>query len=126
MFYRKQEDGVRAMRVVNLNNPYKTQDNFDDIFQLTMNDLYAWILHGYDRVVMLDSDNLFVQKTDEPFHCGAFCVVFINSTLPSKGVFQDMIPALERGRANPDGADRGFLGRFPSGYQRDTSYYCEW
>ncbi|GAB4834988.1 Putative glucuronosyltransferase pgsip8 [Ancistrocladus abbreviatus] len=117
----EQEDGVKVMRVENLNNPYENQDNFDDRFKLTMNKLYAWTLDGYDRVVMLDSDNLFLQKTDELFECGEFCAVFINPCIfhtglfvlkPSKKVFQDMIDELKRGRPNPDGADQGFLASY--------------
>ncbi|GAB2274169.1 Putative glucuronosyltransferase pgsip8 [Dionaea muscipula] len=117
----KDEDGVRVETVENMKNPYKTQYNFDDRFKLTMNKLYAWRLVDYDRVVMLDSDNLFLQKTDELFQCGQFCAVFINPCIfhtglfvlePSMDVFNDMVHELEIGRPNPDGADQGFLGSY--------------
>ncbi|KAI3875696.1 hypothetical protein MKW92_030918, partial [Papaver armeniacum] len=47
-------------------------------FKLTLNKLYAWSLVEYERVVMLDSDNMFIQKTGELFQRGQFCAVFIN------------------------------------------------
>ncbi|XP_031248492.1 putative glucuronosyltransferase PGSIP8 isoform X1 [Pistacia vera] len=116
----EQEDGAKVVRVENLNNPYK---HFDKRFKLTLNKLYAWNLVDYDRVVMLDSDNLFLQNTDELFQCGQFCAVFINPCIfhtglfvlkPSKEVFKDMVHELEIGRENPDGADQGFIsGYFP-------------
>ncbi|XP_042504913.1 putative glucuronosyltransferase PGSIP8 [Macadamia integrifolia] len=113
----EKEDGVKVMRVENLHNPYQTERNYDR-FKLTMNKLYAWSLVKYDRVVMLDSDNLFLQKTDELFQCGQFCAVFINPCIfhtglfvlqPSMEVFKHMMHELEVGRENPDGADQGFL-----------------
>ncbi|KAK5813139.1 Glycogenin-2 [Gossypium arboreum] len=103
------------------------------------------------------ADNLFLHKTDELFQCGQFCAVFINPCIfhtglfvlqPSSEVFKDMIHQLETGKANPDGADQGFIGayfpdlldqpmfyphlngttldghhRLPMGYQMDASYY---
>ncbi|GMH26644.1 hypothetical protein Nepgr_028487 [Nepenthes gracilis] len=115
------EDGVKVERVKNMHNPYTNQNNFDDRFKLTMNKLYAWRLVQYERVVMLDSDNLFLQKTDELFQCGDFCAVFINPCIfhtglfvlkPSVEVFKDMVHELEIGRPNPDGADQGFLSSY--------------
>ncbi|KAH7514173.1 hypothetical protein FEM48_Zijuj11G0060600 [Ziziphus jujuba var. spinosa] len=119
----EQEDGAKVVRVENLKNPYQHQANFDRRFKLTMNKLYAWSLVEYDRVVMLDSDNIFLNKTDELFQCGQFCAVFINPCIfhtglfvlqPSMEVFKDMTHELEIGRENPDGADQGFIcGYFP-------------
>ncbi|KAF9614268.1 hypothetical protein IFM89_016560 [Coptis chinensis] len=120
----EKEDGAKVVRVQNLNNPYMKQDNFNNRFKLTLNKLYAWTLTQYDRVVMLDSDNLFLQKTDELFQCGQFCAAFINPCIfhtglfalqPSMEVFKDMLHELEIGRENPDGADQGFL----------TSYFSD-
>ncbi|KAL2545238.1 putative glucuronosyltransferase PGSIP7 [Forsythia ovata] len=117
----EQEDGAQVVRVENLNNPYRSQSNFDWRFKLTLNKLYAWNLVDYDRVVMLDADNIFLQNTDELFQCGQFCAVFINPCIfhtglfvlqPSKAVFNDMIHELESGRSNPDGADQGFIGSY--------------
>lgn len=85
--HREQEDGAKVVRVENLNNPYKDQANFDRRFKLTLNKLYAWNLVDYDRVVMLDSDNLFLKKTDELFQCGQFCAVFINPCIFHTGLF---------------------------------------
>lgn len=85
--FREQEDGAKVVRVENMDNPYKHQDNFDKRFKLTMNKLYAWSLVDYDRVVMLDADNLFLQKTDELFQCGQFCAVFINPCVFHTGLF---------------------------------------
>ncbi|KAJ6809194.1 putative glucuronosyltransferase PGSIP8 [Iris pallida] len=117
------EDGVKVVTVKNLKNPYEKQGNFNTRFKLTLNKLYAWRLTDYDRVVMLDSDNLFLQNTDELFQCGQFCAVFINPCIfhtglfvlqPSMDVFKDMLHELDVGRENPDGADQGFLtGYFP-------------
>ncbi|KAG6687512.1 putative glucuronosyltransferase PGSIP8 isoform X2 [Carya illinoinensis] len=119
----EQEDGAKVLRVQNLNNPYQDQSNFDRRFKLTLNKLYAWSLVDYDRVVMLDADNLFLQKSDELFQCGQFCAVFINPCIfhtglfvlqPSMEVFNDMKKELKRGRENPDGADQGFIcGYYP-------------
>ncbi|XP_062146113.1 putative glucuronosyltransferase PGSIP8 isoform X3 [Alnus glutinosa] len=115
------EDGAKVVRVENLNNPYKDQPNFDRRFKLTLNKLYAWSLVDYDRVIMLDADNLFLQKTDELFQCGQFCAVFINPCIfhtglfvlqPSEVVFKDMVHELEIVRNNPDGADQGFIGSY--------------
>ncbi|KAG6577686.1 putative glucuronosyltransferase PGSIP8, partial [Cucurbita argyrosperma subsp. sororia] len=117
----KEEDGAKVVSVDNVNNPYRNQSNFDKRFKLTLNKLYAWSLVDYDRVVMLDSDNLFLQKTDELFQCGQFCAVFINPCIfhtglfvlqPSKRVFDDMINEVRVGRENPDGADQGFIGSY--------------
>ncbi|CAL9091156.1 glycosyl transferase 8 domain containing protein [Musa troglodytarum] len=114
----KEEDGVKVVTVENLKNPYEGQGNFNPRFKLTMNKLYAWTLASYDRVVMLDSDNLFLHRTDELFQCGDFCAAFINPCVfhtglfvlrPSMAVFKDMLHELEIGRENPDGADQGFL-----------------
>ncbi|OIV92775.1 hypothetical protein TanjilG_00909 [Lupinus angustifolius] len=119
----EQEDGAKVVRVENLDNPYKHQNNFDRRFKLSLNKLYAWSLVDYDRVVMLDADNLFLQKTDELFQCGQFCAVFINPCVfhtglfvlqPSMEVFKEMVHELENGKENPDGADQGFIsGYFP-------------
>ena len=83
----EQEDGAKVVRVENMDNPYKHQDNFDKRFKLSLNKLYAWSLVDYDRVVMLDADNLFLQNTDELFQCGQFCAVFINPCVFHTGLF---------------------------------------
>ncbi|KAI0500988.1 hypothetical protein KFK09_019206 [Dendrobium nobile] len=117
----KEEDKVKVVTVENLKNPYEQQKNFNVRFKLTLNKLYAWSLVDYDRVVMLDSDNLFLQGTDELFQCGQFCAVFINPCIfhtglfvlqPSMNVFKDMLHELQVGRSNPDGADQGFLASY--------------
>ena len=71
----------------NLKNPYEKQENFNMRFKLTLNKLYAWSLVSYERVVMLDSDNIFLQNTDELFQCGRFCAVFINPCIFHTGLF---------------------------------------
>ncbi|KAL6007835.1 hypothetical protein ACLOJK_033338 [Asimina triloba] len=112
------EDGAKVVVVKNVENPYYKQPNFNSRFKLTLNKLYAWSLVDYDRVVMLDSDNLFQHNTDELFQCGQFCAVFINPCIfhtglfvlqPSVEVFRNMLHELETGRRNSDGADQGFL-----------------
>lgn len=74
------------MRVENVYNPYRA-NNPNDRFKLTMNKLYAWNLVDYERVVMLDADNLFLQNADELFQCGQFCAVFINPCIFHTGLF---------------------------------------
>ncbi|CAA0842320.1 Putative glucuronosyltransferase PGSIP7 [Striga hermonthica] len=117
----EEEDGAKVVRVENINNPYVSQSDLHWRFKLTLNKLYAWKLVNYDRVIMLDADNLFLQKTDELFQCGQFCAVFINPCIfhtglfvlqPSLEVFNDMMHELEIKRSNPDGADQGFLGSY--------------
>ncbi|KAL2901725.1 putative glucuronosyltransferase PGSIP8 [Bienertia sinuspersici] len=114
------EDGLKVVRVENVYNPYRA-DNPNDRFKLTMNKLYAWNLVEYERVVMLDADNLFLQNTDELFQCGQFCAVFINPCIfhtglfvlqPSEKVFKDMLHEVDIRRPNSDGADQGFLGSY--------------
>ncbi|XP_078448140.1 putative glucuronosyltransferase PGSIP8 [Wolffia australiana] len=114
----KVEDGIKVVTVKNMRNPYEGQGNFDPRFKLTLNKLYAWSLIEYERVVMIDSDNIFLQRADELFQCGQFCAVFINPCIfhtglfvlqPSMDVFKNMLNELEVGRRNPDGADQGFL-----------------
>lgn len=75
------------IKVENLHNPYNDLVGTDSRFKLTLNKLYAWSLVDYERVVMLDADNLFLQKTDELFQCGQFCAVFINPCIFHTGVF---------------------------------------
>lgn len=84
---REQEDRAKVVRVENLNNPYKNRTNFNTRFKLTLNKLYAWSLVEYERVVMLDADNLFLLNTDELFQCGQFCAVFINPCIFHTGLF---------------------------------------
>lgn len=85
--YRVQEDGAKVVTVENLNNPYRNQANFERRFKLSLNKLYAWSLVDYERVVMLDADNLFLRNTDELFQCGQFCAVFINPCIFHTGLF---------------------------------------
>ncbi|KAF6141686.1 hypothetical protein GIB67_001238 [Kingdonia uniflora] len=115
------EDGAKVVRVENLENPYVKQYGFNNRFKLTLNKLYAWSLVEYERVVMLDADNLFLQNTDELFQCGQFCAAFINPCIfhtglfvlqPSTKVFKNMLHELEIGRENKDGADQGFLASY--------------
>ncbi|KVH95517.1 putative glucuronosyltransferase PGSIP8 [Cynara cardunculus var. scolymus] len=113
----EEEDGAKVVRVENLKNPYNNHDRF----KLTLNKVYAWSLVEYERVIMLDADNLFLQNTDELFQCGHFCAVFINPCIfhtglfvlqPSSKVFKNMLHDLDIGRDNPDGADQGFIGGY--------------
>jgi alpha-N-acetylglucosamine transferase len=85
---RREEDGMRVVIVDNMRNPY--ENNLGGInrrFKLTLNKLYAWTLVDYERVVMIDSDNIFLQNTDELFECGQFCAVFINPCYFHTGLF---------------------------------------
>ncbi|KAK1438753.1 hypothetical protein QVD17_04563 [Tagetes erecta] len=116
----EEEDGAKVVRVENLNNPY-ISDTSHDRFKLTLNKLYAWSLVDYERVIMLDADNLFLKNTDELFQCGQFCAVFINPCIfhtglfvlqPSLTVFKNMLRDLDIKKDNPDGADQGFIGAY--------------
>ncbi|KAI3793234.1 hypothetical protein L1987_35850 [Smallanthus sonchifolius] len=119
----EEEDSAKVVRVENLNNPYMS-DTSRDRFKLTLNKLYVWSLVDYERVIMLDADNLFLQNTDELFQCGEFCAVFINPCIfhtglfvlqPSLKVFNNMLHDIDSRRDNPDGADQGFIGGYFSG-----------
>jgi len=73
--------------VDDIQNPYRNQHNFDLRFMFTLNKIYAWTLTEYQRVVMLDVDNLFLRAPDELFQCGQFCAVFINPCIFHTGLF---------------------------------------
>ncbi|KAL3688071.1 hypothetical protein R1sor_014380 [Riccia sorocarpa] len=112
------KDGIRLVIVEDIQNPYRNQPDFDMRFMFTLNKIYAWTLTDYERVVMLDVDNLFLQKADELFQCGEFCAAFINPCIfhtglfvlePSNETFNAMLSDIQSGRENRDGADQGFL-----------------
>ncbi|CAM6094387.1 unnamed protein product [Calypogeia fissa] len=118
------DDGVRVVTVEDIQNPYRDQDDFDMRFMFTLNKIYAWTLIDYERVVMLDVDNVFLQKADELFQCGDFCAAFINPCIfhtglfvltPSNETFNSLYHDVLIGRENEDGADQGFL----TGYFND-------
>jgi hypothetical protein len=81
------EDGVRVLLVKNLPNPYTGKPDFNHRFVFTLNKLLAWTLVEYERVAVLDADNLILQGTDELFQCGDFCAVFINPCVFHTGLF---------------------------------------
>ncbi|KAH7440147.1 hypothetical protein KP509_04G093700 [Ceratopteris richardii] len=108
---------VKVVPVDDIPNPYRGQADFDPRFLSTLNKLYAWSLVDYERVVMLDADNIFLRKTDELFQCGQFCAVFINPCIfhtglfvlePSEATFKNLIDGLQT-KENKDGADQGYL-----------------
>ncbi|EFJ14850.1 hypothetical protein SELMODRAFT_180548 [Selaginella moellendorffii] len=112
------KEGVKVVSVTDIPNPYKGMDGFNDRFMFTLNKIYAWSLTDYERVVMLDADNMFLHNTDELFQCGEFCACFINPCYfhtglfvlkPSNETFQDMLEVIKEGRENNDGADQGLL-----------------
>ncbi|KAH9298962.1 hypothetical protein KI387_030644, partial [Taxus chinensis] len=112
------EDGIIVKSVDNIENPYSYRPGFNKRFTLTLNKLYAWTLVEYERVIMLDADNLFLHPTDELFQCGQFCAAFINPCVfhtglfvlqPSEKVFRRMVHEVSSLRFNRDGADQGFL-----------------
>jgi alpha-N-acetylglucosamine transferase len=76
------------VKVVNdIPNPYINKPKFDKRFIFTLNKMYAWSLTEYERVVMLDADNLFLRAPDELFQCGEFCAAFINPCIFHTGLF---------------------------------------
>ncbi|KAF2299039.1 hypothetical protein GH714_030148 [Hevea brasiliensis] len=119
----EQDDGAKVVRVDNVNNPYKNQANFDRRFKLTLNKLYAWSLVDYERVVMLDADNLFLQKLMSCSNVDNFVQssstpassILVSSCYrrlllqPSMVVFKDMLHQLDVGQDNPDVQTRALL-----------------
>lgn len=112
------DEGVKVKVVSDIPNPYSNQKNFDMRFMFTLNKIYAWKLTEYQRVVMLDVDNLFLRRPDELFQCGQFCAAFINPCIfhtglfvlePSNNTFNVMLHDINSGKENKDGADQGFL-----------------
>jgi hypothetical protein len=112
------DDGVRVVPVLDIQNPYRHQKGFENRFMFTLNKIYAWSLFDYERVVMLDVDNVFLQKADELFQCGDFCAAFINPCIfhtglfvvkPTNETFTALYHDIMIGRENQDGADQGFL-----------------
>jgi hypothetical protein len=80
-------EGARVVVVDDIQNPYRHQRDFDMRFMFTLNKIYAWSLTEYQRVVMLDVDNLFLRAPDELFQCGQFCAAFINPCIFHTGLF---------------------------------------
>eukprot|EP00897_Mesotaenium_endlicherianum_P007140 jgi/Mesen1/6454/ME000033S05734 len=116
------DDGVRVVLVDDIHNPYKDQPKYNKRFLSALNKLYAWGLEEYDRVVMLDVDNMVLRNSDELFQCGDFCAVFVDPCSfhtglfvlkPSNATYSKMVESLTSGLRSADGADQGFL----------TSYY---
>eukprot|EP00850_Spirogloea_muscicola_P002750 SM000010S04388 [mRNA] locus=s10:1206930:1209714:- [translate_table: standard] len=114
------DDGFKVKLVDDIPNPYKDQAKFNTRFIHALNKLYVWSLTEYQRVVMLDADNLFLLNTDELFQCGEFCAVFINPCVfhtglfvlePSNQTFHKMLHDLGQ-LYSADGADQGFLGSY--------------
>ena len=92
LFCCSRDDGVRVALADDFSNPYKDQPEFSSRFLHTLNKLYAWSLTDYQRVVMLDADNIFLRNTDELFSCGDFCAVFINPCIFHTGLFVLQVP----------------------------------
>ncbi|MCO5607533.1 hypothetical protein L7F22_061730 [Adiantum nelumboides] len=115
------QEGVRVVKVENIPNPYANQSGFNKRFIFTLNKLLAWKLTEYERVVMLDADNLVLHNMDELFQCGQFCAAFIDPCIfhtglfvlqPSMDVFNDMVKRVMAMAENRDGADQGFLAAY--------------
>jgi alpha-N-acetylglucosamine transferase len=77
-------------------NPYKAEHKFEKRFEFTLNKIYAWSLTEYQRVVMIDVDNLFLRAPDELFQCGQFCAAFINPCIFHTGLFVLQVCSLLR------------------------------
>jgi len=112
------DEGVIVKVVNDIPNPYINKPKFDKRFIFTLNKMYAWSLTEYERVVMLDADNLFLRAPDELFQCGEFCAAFINPCIfhtglfvlkPSNETFKSMLQEIQEKIPNRDGADQGFL-----------------
>nr|PNR48176.1 hypothetical protein PHYPA_012651 [Physcomitrium patens] len=113
------KENVTVKVVEDIHNPYAKRRNFEKRFKHTLNKIYAWTLTEYERVVMLDVDNVFIRAPDELFQCGEFCAAFLNPCIfhsglfvlkPSNETFNNMLEEIQREVPNPlDGADQGFL-----------------
>ena len=86
ILYRNHENVIIKV-VKDIPNPYALNSKFEKRFIFTLNKIYAWTLMEYERVVMLDVDNVFLRAPDELFQCGEFCAVFINPCIFHTGLF---------------------------------------
>ena len=91
-------------------------------FRFAFNKLLLWNLTAYERIVYFDADNVVVHvdKAEELFHCGHFCVVYMNPchfhtgllvVRPDAALLADMLRAMVD-TGSYDGADQGFLSAF--------------
>jgi len=118
-----QADGAKLLEVDNLQNPFERKvegrNSYKARFVYSFNKLYVWNMTDYERVVFLDSDNIFIDNMDALFHCGHFCVVFMNPLIfhtglivvkPDATMFKRLVHALYSDASfSHDGADQGFL-----------------
>lgn len=111
-------DGLIVQDIPNVLNPYGPQTL--PRFVHVLNKIYAWSLVQYERVIMVDADNIAVRNPDVLFKCGHFCAVFLNPVSfhtglfvvkPDKAMYETLITALEH-YPSYDGADQGFLNAY--------------
>ena len=86
ILYRTYE-GIIVKVVKDIPNPYAKNPKFERRFIFTLNKIHGWSLTEYERVVMLDVDNVFLRAPDELFQCGEFCAAFINPCIFHTGLF---------------------------------------
>ena len=86
ILYRNNEDIIVKI-IENISNPYKKILTFDKHFMFMLNKIYAWTLTNYERIIMLDVDNVFLRAPDELFQCGEFCAAFIDPCIFHTGLF---------------------------------------
>lgn len=87
IFVHRNDEDVIVKVVKDIPNPYARNPKFDKRFMFTLNKMYAWTLTEYERIVMLDVDNVFLRAPDELFQCGEFCAAFINPCIFHTGLF---------------------------------------
>ena len=91
-------------------------------FRFAFNKLLLWNLTQYERIVYFDADNVVVHvdKAEELFLCGHFCVVYMNPChfhtgllviRPDTALLGTMLDKLAS-TGSYDGADQGFLSAF--------------
>ena len=84
------DDGALLNEVANLQNPFETKvagrNSYKARFIYSLNKLYAWNMTMYERVLFLDSDNIFLTNMDSVFMCGHFCVVYMNPLIFHTGL----------------------------------------
>ncbi|GJY82939.1 putative glucuronosyltransferase PGSIP8 [Tanacetum coccineum] len=117
----EEEDGAKVVRVENLKNPYMGDDNHDR-FKLTLNKLYAWSLVEYDRIIMLDADNLFSRIRMNCFNVNWGEIIRDGADQFSWRMLSHLLdqPLFH---PPPNGTKLNGTFRLPLGYQMDATYY---
>jgi len=129
-----QESGAIVRQVSPIQNPYKNDETrrkyYQSRFDQSLIKLYVWNLTEYERVIYLDGDTILLHSVQDLFHCGHFCVVYMNMVAfhtallvvkPNATQFQEMVNSLQSVDSF-DGADQGFFVSYFAGMQNAPMY----